>query len=99
MSCPVVIKGQKNILGASLEKQTDVLYCGRCCNMGGWKLPTSKWHNPFTVKQFGLENVILYEQYVRSDGKLISEIGELSGKKLACFCAPSRCHCDLLVKI
>ena len=73
------------------------IYIGRACYMG-WELPQSKWHNPFTVKEYGTNAIILYEQYIRSS-PLMKDIEELRGKTLGCWCKPNPCHGDVLVKI
>lgn len=74
------------------------IYIGRACNMGGWRLTQSKWHNPFTIKTHGEKVFELYEEYIRSS-PVIKDIEELRGKRLGCWCAPNRCHGDILVKI
>ena len=40
----------------------------------------------------------MYEQYIRSS-PLINDIEELRGKVLGCWCKPSPCHGDILLKI
>lgn len=59
----------------------------------------SKWQNPFTEQDYGLEKCVeLYEEHVRT--RLIDSIEELAGKKLGCWCRPtSLCHADVLIKI
>lgn len=75
------------------------IYIGRACNMGGWHLPQSKWHNPYTVKEYGDQALVLYEQYIRAS-PVINDIEELRGKHLGCWCVPDRhCHGEILVKI
>lgn len=74
------------------------VYIGRACNMGGWRLPQSKWHNPFSVKQYGDQAIPLFEEYIRAS-PLLNDIEELRGKTLGCWCAPNPCHGDILVKI
>lgn len=74
------------------------IYIGRACNMGGWHLPQSKWYNPYTVKKYQDQAIILYEQYIRTSA-LIGDIEELRGKTLGCWCKPEPCHGDILVKI
>ena len=74
------------------------IYIGRACNMGGWHLPQSKWHNPYTTKRYGAEAITLFEQYIRNSA-LINDIEELRGKVLGCWCKPSPCHGDVLIKI
>lgn len=66
--------------------------------MGGWTLPQSKWHNPFTVKQYGQQAIPLFEEYIRKSS-LMNDIEELRGKRLGCWCKPNACHGDILVKI
>jgi len=34
------------------------IYIGRVCNMGDWKLSQSKWHNPYSVKQYGQDDAL-----------------------------------------
>lgn len=74
------------------------IYIGRACNRGGWNLPQSKWHNPFTVKEHGTAACALYETYIRAS-PLIHDIEELRGKILGCWCSPNMCHGDILCKI
>ena len=83
--------------GGQVVQDCDV-YIGRACNMGGWHLPQSKWHNPYTVKEYGENAIVLYEQYLRAS-PLMNEIEELRGKRLGCWCVPSPCHGNVLVKI
>ena len=40
----------------------------------------------------------LYEDYLVESPQLIADIKELQGKTLACFCAPKRCHGEILLK-
>lgn len=76
------------------------IYIGRQCNMGGWRLPKSKWHNPYSAKKYSREeSLIKYEEHIRSDPALYSQLGELEGKILGCWCHPQSCHGDILVKL
>lgn len=74
------------------------VYIGRACNMGGWRLPQSKWHNPYSVKQFGRDGALTrYRTYIESNtNHLLDDLHELSGKTLGCWCSPSPCHGDIL---
>jgi len=74
------------------------IYIGRVCNMGGWRLLKSKWHNPYSVKQYGDQAIPLFEKYIR-ESPLINDIEELRGKILGCWCKPKPCHGDILIKI
>ena len=59
----------------------------------------SKWHNPFKVKQMGIdESLNRYEKYIR-ESELINELDELRGKVLGCWCKPNKCHGDVLIKL
>ncbi len=82
------------------------IYIGRAMYMGGWQLPTSKWANPFRLKDYNnnLDLVLQkYEEYIRSKPDLISALPELSGKILGCWCRgkrdDDRCHGDILAKL
>jgi hypothetical protein len=76
------------------------IYIGRQMSMGGWKLSKSKWHNPYSVKEYGLDTCLeMFEDYIRGNETLMSELEELDGKVLGCWCHPSRCHGDILIKL
>lgn len=68
----------------------DAIYVGR---------PT-KWGNPYVVGRHGTRDAViaLYESYVERSG-LISDLDELRGRDLVCWCAPERCHADVLVRL
>jgi hypothetical protein len=97
----VCLKGKKGTWGVSLENAPpDVVYIGRAFNMGGWKLPASKWNNPYQAKKYGRdEAVINYRAYILNTPHLLNALPELSGKTLACWCAPDPCHGDVLVQL
>lgn len=66
---------------------------------------TTKWGNPYPVPK-GYDRVadperILerYEEHVRSRPDLVEALPELRGKVLGCWCAPQRCHGDVLVRL
>lgn len=77
------------------------VYIGRACSEGGWNLPASKWANRFTILQYGSaeECARRYENYVLSRSDLIASLPELRGKTLGCWCAPRRCHGDVLARL
>lgn len=60
----------------------------------------SKWGNPFEIGKDGSREDVIhkYEKYLLSSPKLISELYELKGKTLGCWCYPNKCHGDILVK-
>lgn len=60
----------------------------------------SKWHNPFSVKKFGIDQCLAkYEDYIRNNENLWNSLSELNGKQLGCWCAPGPCHGHILVKL
>lgn len=61
----------------------------------------SKWGNPYKIKDFECRErcIDLYKQWLLTNEKLMSQIGELKGKTLGCWCAPLACHGDVLAKL
>ena len=49
--------------------------------MGGWNLKSSKWANPFTVKECGTVEVAIekYRDYVLHNYNLLKDLHELEG--------------------
>jgi hypothetical protein len=73
-----------------------LIYCGRENLRTGQK--TSKWHNPFSEKEYGRIKAV----QLHKDGlsiELKTQINELKGKALGCWCFPKRCHCDYLAEL
>ena len=67
----------------------DAVYVGRGTPFG----------NPFVIGQHGTrdEVITLYEKKVIP--YLLNYIPQLKGKDLICYCAPKRCHADILLRI
>jgi hypothetical protein len=61
----------------------------------------SKWGNPFEIGKDGtrIEVIQKYEEYLLSNPELLKDLEELRGKVLGCWCKPSACHGDVLVKL
>jgi len=79
-------------INGTKDKPIHTLYIGRSCNMGGWKLPQSKWHNPYKG-----DNLIEdYYEYIFSRPDLVADLPELSGHTLGCWCSPKPCHGQVL---
>lgn len=67
----------------------------------------SKWGNPYThldvntLAQFKVgtrdEAVDAYADWVLKQQDLMDSLDELRGKTLGCWCAPQRCHGEILV--
>ena len=75
----------------------DRLYIGRAAY--GW--PSSKWANPYRIGHDGTREQVLakYEAYVRGRPDLMAALPEIAGRVLLCWCAPSACHGNTLVKL
>jgi ribA/ribD-fused uncharacterized protein len=89
--------------GGVVTQDCDV-YIGRACTRGGWNLPESKWHNPYSVAQTGSaeEAVRLFGVYLAKNKTLMAMIPELKGKVLGCWCTDtpsSPCHGDVLALV
>ncbi len=69
----------------------DAVYIGR---------PT-KWGNPFVIGPDGTRQEVVqkYKDYILSNQSLLSQVQELRGKDLICFCAPQQCHGDVLIEL
>ena len=85
-----------------LAQSCDV-YIGRACSRGGWNLPQSKWHNPFSVRACGSAAVAVerFERYLLTKPDLMRALAELKGKVLGCWCKETGaepCHGDILAK-
>lgn len=65
----------------------------------------SKWGNPYPITETEDRDTVInkYKQYLWKEintpcGKITkSDILNLSGKRLGCFCKPKPCHGDVLV--
>jgi hypothetical protein len=59
----------------------------------------SKWGNPFVIGKDGTRDQVIakYRDWLVSRPKLLGALHELRGKDLVCWCAPNRCHADVLL--
>jgi Domain of unknown function (DUF4326) len=80
------------------DAPADAVYIGRAAPRYG--LRASTWANPFKVAVHGDRNQVieLYRRHLYDNG-LIADIGELTGRDLLCWCAPRRCHGDVLLEL
>lgn len=70
----------------------DAVYVGR----------PSKFGNPFVVGKDGDRNecVEKFRDYLKAQPELLAAArSELRGKDLVCFCAPQRCHAEILIEV
>lgn len=62
----------------------------------------SKWGNPFVIGKDGSRDEVI-EKYLAWLGSrpdlILAAQHELRGRDLICFCAPERCHGDILLNI
>lgn len=69
----------------------------------------SKWGNPYTHKKEKTAAKFLvasrkiaiekYREWILKHPQLLSEIEELRGKKLGCYCHPKPCHGNVLIEL
>ena len=60
-----------------------------------------KWGNPFLITPSKSRSEVIeeYEEYLRNNDNLLSDLHELDGKVLGCWCSPKSCHGDVLIKL
>ena len=78
------------------------VYIGRACYRGGWKLPKSKWANPYFIGKDGTRDQVIgnYLDYILSEPELLKDLSELEDKIIACFCSLEECcHGDILIHL
>ena len=61
----------------------------------------SKWGNPFEIGRDGTREQVIakYEEWIKTKPDLMNSLHELEGKVLGCWCSPSACHGDVLIKL
>ena len=61
----------------------------------------SIWGNPFVIGKDGARDEVVakFEGYVRSKPDLLAQLPKLAGRDVVCWCAPARCHGDVLVRM
>jgi uncharacterized protein (DUF433 family) len=61
----------------------------------------TKWGNPFVIGTDGdrVDVVELYADYIMTNEELLTDLDELVGKDLICWCAPQACHGDVLMAL
>ena len=80
------------VFNGKLHYPPDAVYIGR----------PSKWGNPFIIGRDGTREEVIkkFKDWLLNNPKLIAECKqELRGKNLVCYCAPSKCHGDVLLEI
>lgn len=77
-----------------------LVYCGRGNKYYG--RTESIWANPYTMGRDGNRAQVIakYRAYIQTKPELMSRLPELKDKEaLVCFCAPDRCHCEVLIEL
>ena len=61
----------------------------------------STWKNPYRISRFNSRQKViqLFEKHLQRTKELSNTVGELKGKILGCWCAPYRCHGEILHKL
>ncbi len=63
-------------------------------------LKATKWANPFKIGRDGTREEVVqkYRVWIMTQPHLMAALSELRGLDLACWCAPLRCHADVLLE-
>jgi len=61
----------------------------------------SKWGNPFVIGKDGTRDQVVekFREWVVLQPNLMAALGELKGRDLVCWCAPAKCHADVLIEL
>ena len=61
----------------------------------------TKWGNPFVIGRDGDRDEVVrrYRDRLLESPTLLAQLGELRGRDLVCWCAPLRCHADVLLEL
>lgn len=61
----------------------------------------SRWSNPYKIGIDGTREEVIecYRIWLSVQHELLSEIDELEGMTLGCWCAPKACHGDVLAHL
>jgi hypothetical protein len=61
----------------------------------------SKWGNPFVIGRDGSRDEVIakYRAWIVREPALMAALHELRGQNLVCWCAPERCHAEVLIEL
>ena len=73
------------------QPATDRVYVGR----------PSKWGNPFMIGRDGMHDQVIakYRDWIVRQPALVGVLDEVRGEHLVCWCAPERCHAEVLIEL
>lgn len=59
------------------------------------------WGNPFHIGDHGSRDEVMekYREYVVTQLNIMTSLDKLRGKDLVCWCAPLRCHAEVLLEL
>jgi hypothetical protein len=87
-------------LAAWLAADAHHVYIGRSMAHYVPGAVASKWANPYSVETYGRESALArYRAHIERSPALAGALDELRGATLGCWCAPERCHGDVLVEM
>jgi hypothetical protein len=80
-----------NVKQVGKRLAADCVYVGR----------PSKWENPFVIGRDGTRDEVIakYRARIARRPALMTALHELRGKHLVCWCAPERCHAEVLIDL
>ena len=61
----------------------------------------SRWGNPFRIGLDGNRDEVIdkYADWLMTQSILLAKVGQLKDKRLGCYCAPKRCHGNILAQL
>jgi hypothetical protein len=61
----------------------------------------SIWGNPFVIGKDGTRDEVIakFEAHIRRKPDLLGQLHKLADKDVVCWCAPARCHGDVLIRM
>jgi len=77
------------------------VYIGRGLTRDGYRLPKSRWANPYSSLRDGTPQAVVAKcrQWILAQPELLAALPDLGGKHLVCWCAPEPCHGDVLLEL
>lgn len=60
----------------------------------------TRWGNPYHIGRDGSREEVIrkYEEHLRGNIHLLTQVHEIQGKRLGCWCKPKPCHGDVLAR-